>query len=108
MNPEAELLTETDLVLHAPESVRPPPPSVIIPRVDARSEPTVDPRVEPATSEIPTLRSSLDEVEEKAIRDALARTNGNQSAAARLLGIGRHALIKRIEAYGIGRPRMPS
>ena len=52
-----------------------------------------------------SLRSSLDEVEEKAIREALAKTNGNQSAAARLLGIGRHALIKRIEAYGIGRPR---
>jgi two-component system response regulator AtoC len=96
MNPEAELLTETDLVLHAPESVRPPPPSVIIPRVD------------PATDEVPSLRASLHEVEEKAIRDALAKTNGNQSAAARLLGIGRHALIKRIEAYGIGRPRMPS
>ena len=57
------------------------------------------------TSSTSTLRSSLDEVEEKAIREALAKTNGNQSAAARLLGIGRHALIKRIEAYGIGRPR---
>jgi transcriptional regulator with PAS, ATPase and Fis domain len=92
MNPEAEFLTESDLVLHAPESVRPPPPSVLIPRTD----------------EIPSLKSSLDEVEEKAIREALAKTNGNQSAAARLLGIGRHALIKRIEVYGIGRPRPPS
>ena len=98
MNPEAEFLTESDLVLHAPESVRPPPPSVLMPST------TVEvPRVE-----VPTLRSSLDEVEEKAIREALAKTNGNQSAAARLLGIGRHALIKRIEAYGIGRPRTPS
>ena len=90
MNPEAEFLTESDLVLHAPESVRPPPPSVLI----------------PATVETSSLRSSLDEDEE--IREALAKTNGNQSAAARLLGIGRDPLIKRIEAYGIGRPRTPS
>jgi DNA-binding NtrC family response regulator len=55
----------------------------------------------------PEVRS-LDEIEEKAIREALAKTNGNQSAAARMLGIGRHALIKRIEAYGIGRPRKTS
>ncbi|MDB4935076.1 MAG: Response regulator of zinc sigma-54-dependent two-component system [Labilithrix sp.] len=102
MNPEAEFLTESDLVLHAPESIRPPPPSLPIHNTIELA------RVEaPPVTRAPalTLRSSLDEIEEKAIREALAKTNGNQSAAARLLGIGRHALIKRIEAYGIGRPR---
>jgi two-component system, NtrC family, response regulator AtoC len=100
MNPEAEFLTESDLVLHAPESIRPPPASVAAhATVKLSSLDTAPP------SSRSTLRSSLDEVEEKAIREALAKTNGNQSAAARLLGIGRHALIKRIEAYGIGRPR---
>jgi two-component system, NtrC family, response regulator AtoC len=97
MNPEAEFLTESDLVLHAPESIRPPPPSS-----------TMQATVPPAALEAASLRSSLDEVEERAIREALAQTNGNQSAAARQLGIGRHALIKRIESYGIGRPRKPS
>ena len=101
MNPEAEYLTESDLVLHAPESIRPPAVSV---------PPTGRFKIEdgPPSSTGASLRSSLDEIEEKAIREALAKTNGNQSAAARLLGIGRHALIKRIEAYGIGRPRKPS
>jgi two-component system response regulator AtoC len=99
MNAEAEFLTESDLVLHAPESIRPAPASDH--RATVRLSSTDDARS--STS----LRSSLDEVEEKAIREALAKTNGNQSAAARLLGIGRHALIKRIEAYGIGRPRKP-
>ena len=103
MSPEAEFLTESDLVLHAPESIRPPPPSV--PPSATVKVAKIDDGPSSATS---SLRSSLDEVEEKAIREALAKTSGNQSAAARLLGIGRHALIKRIEAYGIGRPRKPS
>jgi two-component system, NtrC family, response regulator AtoC len=98
MNPESEFLTESDLVLHAPGSVRPPPPSESM-RAAAATLTAI-----PAPS-VASLRSSLDEVEEKAIREALAKTNGNQSAAARMLGIGRHALIKRIEAYGIDRPR---
>lgn len=98
MNPEAEFLTESDLVLHAPESIRPPPPS-------SSTEATVRPAALEGGSD---LRSSLDEIEERAIREALAKTNGNQSAAARQLGMGRHALIKRIESYGIGRPRKPS
>ncbi|MDB4946123.1 MAG: Response regulator of zinc sigma-54-dependent two-component system [Labilithrix sp.] len=96
MNPEAEYLTKSDLVLHAPESLRPPPPQTI--RLEVAAE---------ASTRGPSLRTSLHEIEERAIREALATTNGNQSAAARLLGIGRHALIKRIEAYGIGRPRKP-
>ena len=109
MNPEAEFLTETELVLHAPESIHPPPASapvrttVRLPQVES-SPPASD----AAANANANLRSSLDDIEEKAIRDALAKTNGNQSAAARLLGIGRHALINRIEAYGIGRPRKPS
>ena len=98
MNPEAEFLTEADLVVHAPESVRPPP-------VSDRSATLKLSRSDIEPSAPSRLRSSLDAVEEKAIRDALEATNGNQSAAARMLGIGRHALIKRIESYGIGRPR---
>jgi len=47
-------------------------------------------------------------VERRAIIDALEKTGGNQSAAARLLGIGRHALSNRIEAYGLSRPRKSS
>jgi two-component system, NtrC family, response regulator AtoC len=100
MNPEAEFLTQESLVIFAGD----PAGIVQTARTKAtlrRSEPPPSP---PASS----LRSSLVEVEKKAILDALEKTGGNQSAAARILGIGRHALIKRIEAYGIARPRRPT
>ena len=39
------------------------------------------------------------------IVDALARCDGNQTHAAKLLGISRRALITRIAKYGLARPR---
>jgi DNA-binding NtrC family response regulator len=44
---------------------------------------------------------NLETVEQSLIRQALTRTEGNQSAAARLLGITRFALRYRVEKYGI-------
>jgi DNA-binding NtrC family response regulator len=59
------------------------------------------PRREPAQSEAPaTPQREADE-----ILQALARFGGNQSRAARSLGISRHTLIARMERYGIPRPR---
>jgi len=43
----------------------------------------------------------LDAVEAGLIEQALARTDGNQSAAARLLGISRYALRYRLEKFGL-------
>lgn len=43
--------------------------------------------------------------ERRRILEALHRCNGNQTAAAKLLGIARRTLINRIERYGIPRPR---
>src|SRR5262249_13140262 len=45
--------------------------------------------------------------EREQISDALARCGGNQSRAARLLGISRNTLIGRIAKYGLARPLMP-
>ncbi len=42
---------------------------------------------------------SLDIVERRAVADALARTDGNLTAAARLLGITRQALYRKIEKF---------
>lgn len=43
----------------------------------------------------------LNEVEKSFIEQALARTYGNQSAAAKLLGISRYAFRHRGEKYGL-------
>lgn len=50
---------------------------------------------------IPTEGLSLDEVQEKLIRETLQKTNGNQSKAARLLKIPRHVLLYRLKKLGI-------
>jgi DNA-binding NtrC family response regulator len=43
--------------------------------------------------------------EREAILDALERCGGNQSRAAALLGIPRRTFVKRLDEYGIDRPR---
>jgi DNA-binding NtrC family response regulator len=39
--------------------------------------------------------------EQSAIREALRRTNGNKSQAARLLGLSRNGLAIKMERYGV-------
>ena len=39
------------------------------------------------------------------ILEALERCAGNQTAAARMLGISRRTLINKLELYGISGPR---
>jgi two-component system response regulator AtoC len=53
------------------------------------------------------LWSEVEVLERARIVDALHASAGNQSAAARRLGIGRATLIKRIEHYGLSRPKKP-
>ena len=47
---------------------------------------------------------SLSEVEREQIEKALRSVNGNKSAAARLLGLDRKTLYRKIELYGLGAP----
>ena len=51
--------------------------------------------------EIPEQGVSLEEIMKEYIRVALAKTNGNQTKAAELLGISRRRLQNRIQNYGI-------
>jgi DNA-binding NtrC family response regulator len=51
------------------------------------------------------LRTELEEVERRRILSILERCGGNQSRAAKLLGISRNTLIARLNAYGVARPR---
>ena len=43
---------------------------------------------------------SIEEVERRAIREALNRTDGNRGAAAKLLGISKRTLFYRLKRYG--------
>jgi transcriptional regulator with PAS, ATPase and Fis domain len=49
--------------------------------------------------------SALEPEEKQQILDALEKTAGNQTAAAKLLGMGRTAFVARLNQYGISRPR---
>lgn len=51
------------------------------------------------------LAGALSALERERIIQALDETSGNQTHAARALGISRRALISRIEQYGLPRPR---
>ena len=51
------------------------------------------------------LDATIAAIERKRIEDALARCHGNQSAAAKLLGLTRRALIHRLDVHGLPRPR---
>ncbi|HLE83489.1 MAG TPA: helix-turn-helix domain-containing protein, partial [Thermoanaerobaculia bacterium] len=57
-------------------------------------------RVE-ATSDL-DLERLVAGAEEAAIREALRRTQGNKSQAARLLEISRNTLAAKMEKYGVG------
>src|SRR5262249_30707886 len=62
-----------------------------------------EPRVSPAPASVPALIG--DDDEKRVIIAALEECAGNQTRAAKHLGITRRALIVRLERYGIARPR---
>jgi transcriptional regulator with PAS, ATPase and Fis domain len=51
------------------------------------------------------LKGELEAVEHQRILDALAQCAGNQTQAAKVLGISRGTLLARLERYGLPRPR---
>lgn len=50
---------------------------------------------------LPSHGISLEEIEKSFVRQALEMSKGNQTHAAKLLGISRHALIYRIEKFNL-------
>jgi transcriptional regulator with PAS, ATPase and Fis domain len=61
-----------------------------------------------ATNERGSLRRLFASEEKAKVLDALRRARGNQTKAARLLGVSRRTIISKIEAFGIERPRKDS
>jgi DNA-binding NtrC family response regulator/pSer/pThr/pTyr-binding forkhead associated (FHA) protein len=69
---------------------------------------TIPPPVQRAAQAPPAAAATgapANESEKDRILRVLAECAGNQSAAARLLGMGRRTLINRLDEYGITRPR---
>ncbi len=54
-----------------------------------------------ATAAPGTVKDKLADLERRSIEEALAAENGNQTRAARRLGMSRRALIYKIEKYGL-------
>jgi len=55
-----------------------------------------------------SLHRELDAIERKRIADALEACAGNQTRAAKLLGVSRRTIVKWIRKYDLPRPRKPS
>jgi DNA-binding NtrC family response regulator len=62
-----------------------------------------EPALDPLTTD--PLKAALDARERQRVADALAQCGGNQTRAARMLGMSRGTLMARIEAFGLTRPR---
>ena len=54
------------------------------------------------------VREELEALERRRILDALATCAGNQTKAAKMLGMSRRTLLHRLDAYGVARPRKGS
>ena len=62
-------------------------------------------RAAPRAPSSASLRDDLKDEERRRILDALEHCQGNQSSAAKLLGIPRRTLVERLRAYGVTRKR---
>jgi DNA-binding NtrC family response regulator len=63
------------------------------------------PRPEAQREPLPTLQDEMKSVESARILEALERCDGNQSEAARQLGMPRRTLVSRLTALGLTRRR---
>jgi transcriptional regulator with PAS, ATPase and Fis domain len=61
----------------------------------------------PAASPPHDLRNDIEQYERQRVLDALQQAGGNQTHAAKALGISRRTLVARLTAYGLTRRRSP-
>ncbi len=66
---------------------------------------TPEPHSLQAPSSAATLQGEVQALERRRVEEALAASDGNQTKAAKLLGLSRRSLISRIRAFGLPRPR---
>jgi DNA-binding NtrC family response regulator len=91
--------TLSHLAMRAREPEKTPMPNELF---DTNSETARVPKM-PALAG--ALQDELEALERQRILDTLERCAGNQTRAAKMLGISRGTLVARLDAYGIPRPR---
>ncbi len=103
---ELKAVVERAVVLSAGEPVLsiPPPEQPLTPGVPPRE---VAPMLSapPPENEREAIERRRAELERESIMNALAQAAGNQTKAANILGISRRTLLKRLDTYGLPRPR---
>jgi DNA-binding NtrC family response regulator len=80
-----------------------PPTAIMSPKAKPEVSMADELSVEMAPTEPLDLKSQLQVFEATVIEDALARTNGNQSLAAELLGMPRRTLVHKLKTHEIER-----
>jgi DNA-binding NtrC family response regulator len=60
-----------------------------------------DPTNAPAEPDDLRMKPRIERMERQLIREALGRANGNQTLAARALGLSRFGLQKKLKRYGL-------
>jgi two-component system response regulator AtoC len=106
--------THSATITGTPRGHTPPRSQQPTPRVRPRAPTSPPVNGVPASAGGGDVREELDRLEHAAdqlvrrrIEEALAACNGNQTYAARMLGVSRGTLLKRLDKYAIGRPRQP-
>jgi DNA-binding NtrC family response regulator len=73
-------------------------------RLEGASPSAPPPPPEPSGSQL-DLKSEVEALERQRIIDALERCAGNQTKAAKMLGMSRRSFLTRLETYNLPRPR---
>src|SRR5262249_12376650 len=76
-----------------------------LPGIDEAAAAGAAPAPKDAVPAPSTLREELAALERQRILDTLAECGGNQTRAAKRLGMRRQSLVARLDSYGIPRPR---
>jgi DNA-binding NtrC family response regulator len=80
-------------------------PQTALPAPSAATSSSSPLAAEPPSENPVELKQQLKGLERDRIIEAIGKTGGNQTLAAKLLGISRRALLHRLDEYGLPRPR---
>ncbi|HUS31899.1 MAG TPA: sigma 54-interacting transcriptional regulator [Kofleriaceae bacterium] len=94
----AHLVLERD----SPPAVRDSQPTMPVERLSSDSLTLERPAIRQSSQ---SLASEVADLERQRILQALEECGGNQSRAAKLLGMSRNTLLSRLDEYGLPRPR---